>query len=269
MTFRIPDFPLGALFASIMATIAILLAFPDLADDWMWWALVFVGCIAWAIGAGLSDTHTSPSESKPETTESGSDVQYEYDKSIISADAAAIVDAINRQERANRAQEKGEDHRKRTRELITIFIVAITGGAIILQVSELKRVYGPIHDQAVASKNQAQAALDQAGAAKIQADIAKDSAQTARDTMIAEHRAWVAPIKFTFANLNDPAEPLKVRIIYQNVGREPEKYLRNSWTLGYLRAPEFPVSRWGELPIWNSNPIFSPAKICEQVPTSG
>lgn len=52
MRFRIPVFPLGALFMAIMATIAILFAFPDLARDWLCWALAFAACIAWAIGAG-------------------------------------------------------------------------------------------------------------------------------------------------------------------------------------------------------------------------
>ena len=104
MKFHIPDFPLGALFAAIMATVAILLAIPDLAGDWLWWALTFAACIAWAIGAGLFEWRKSTADSEPEAAKRSDNAQQEDSQRIISADAAALVDAINRQERANRAK---------------------------------------------------------------------------------------------------------------------------------------------------------------------
>ena len=85
-------------------------------------------------------------ETDPEAPESDDTTK------ILSANTAALVAAINRQERANRAQERREDNDKRTLANITIFVIAVTAGAIILQVSEMKKVYGPIKDQADATK---------------------------------------------------------------------------------------------------------------------
>jgi hypothetical protein len=155
MRFHIPDFALGALFMAIMATVAILFAFPELAGDWLWWALTFAACIAWAIGAGLFERRASAVAREPEAAERGDDGQQEDGQWIISPDTTALVNAINRQQRANRAQEKREDEERRTREIITMFIIAVTGGAIILQVSEMRKAYRPAQTQAdVAEANE-------------------------------------------------------------------------------------------------------------------
>ena len=214
MRFRIPDFPLGALFASIMATVAILFAFPDLADGWLWWALVFVACIAWAIGAGLMDSLRKV-ETDPEAPESDDTTK------ILSANTAALVAAINRQERANRAQERREDNDKRTRDNITIFVIAVTAGAIILQVSEMKKVYGPIKDQADATK-------------------------------IAQ-RAWVVPMKFVFDNLDNSTDPLRIAVYFQNVGREPARDVRDWTSYAFVRTPLSPSELRENTYLWKDD----------------
>jgi hypothetical protein len=173
-SFRIPDFPLGALFASIMATIAILFAFPELASDWIWWILVLVACIVWRLGAGFFHNPQSPIRSEPEAPKGSDTTQIEPNNRGVSADAAAIVDAMNRQEHANRAQAQLEDDRRRTLEQITMFIVFVTAGAIIMQVSEMRKIYGPISAQAKASLAAASAAHDQT------------------DALLATNRPWVS-----------------------------------------------------------------------------
>jgi hypothetical protein len=254
LNFRIPDFPLGALFAALMASIAILFAFPDLAGDWLWWALVFAAFILWSLGAGILDKVPLLADGEPEHPENCESGQQDKNQQGISADASALIDAITRQERTNRTQEKSKDDTRRRRELITILIISVTACAIILQVNEMKRVYGPIHDQADAARKQAQAALDQASAARIQADAAAIG-----------NSAWIAPLRFSLPNLSDPQEPLKVRIWYQNVGREPAKNLRNSWNLHYIRTPSLPPEKWGNLAIWNDTAMFDPHNLCRGI----
>lgn len=101
--------------------------------------------------SGLFEWRSSTVASEPEAAERGNGARQENNQRIISTDTAAIVDAINHQQRANRVQEKREDDERRTRETITMFIIAITGGAIILQVSEMKKAYGPISSQVAAA----------------------------------------------------------------------------------------------------------------------
>jgi hypothetical protein len=191
LRFRIPDFPLGALFAAIMATFAILLAFPELAGEWLWWALTFAACIAWAIGAGLFERRRSIADSEPEKAERGGNAQQESGERIISPDAAALVNAINGQERANRAQEKREYDERRTREIVTMFIIAVTGGAIILQVSEMEK-----------------------------------EALATRHTMKLDQRGWLGIVSIT---PTPPApvigQPLQVEIDLKNTGKTPAVHL--------------------------------------------
>ena len=189
MRFKIPDFPLGVLFAAMMAWIAILFASPELAGEWLWWALVFAAFILWSLGAGILDKAPLFPDGKPQRSEDREPGQQDEDQPRISADAAALVDAITGQERTNRAQEKGEDDARRRRELITILIIAITAVAIILQVNEMKRVYGPIRDQA--------------GAALV------------------ANRAWIAPRYVSFYGPITAGNPITVRTKFDNPGRIP------------------------------------------------
>jgi hypothetical protein len=213
MRFRIPDFPLGALFVAIMGTIAALLAFPGISGDWLWWAFVFAGCIAWAIGAGLLD---STINREPEAPESGNKTQHQDGQRIISADAAALVDAINHQERANRVQEKGEDDKRRTREIITMFIIAVTGGAIILQVSEMEK-------EAVAT----------------------------RHAMKLDQRSWLGIVSITpTPRVPVLGQPFDVEIDLKNTGKTPAIHLVIAAVGQYLpkdKEPEFSYNQFAKI----------------------
>jgi len=140
LKFRIPDFPLGALFVTIMATIALLLVYPDVTGDWFWWALVAVAIVAWAVGAGALGQDLPIVEDQPESRIEDDHSPPDQRQIKISPAIAALIDAINRQGRANRAQEKKEDDAKSTREKVTIFVIVVTAGAILAQVSEMRKV---------------------------------------------------------------------------------------------------------------------------------
>jgi hypothetical protein len=66
----------------------------------------------------------------------------------VSADFAALIDAITDEGKAYRAEEESEDTAKRFREWLTILLIACTFIAIGWQVSEMIKVYGPIKEQA-------------------------------------------------------------------------------------------------------------------------
>lgn len=195
MKFCIPDFALGALFMFIMASIAILLCVPELTGEWVWWALVSIGIIAWVIGAGLQETPSQISRGDKEEEYCRYKTRDKIDKPTISSDAAAIIDAINQQEWANREQECTEDNSKRRREIVTIFIISITGGAILWQVVEMRKVYGPISDQAKASLQQS-------------------------SISIAGQRAWIV-FGLTQVDPFVSGNPVTGKVSYGNVGREP------------------------------------------------
>jgi hypothetical protein len=58
LNFRIPDFPLGALFATIVVAVVLLFAFPTLPFRWRWVAAAAFGALAWVLGAGtLASAH--------------------------------------------------------------------------------------------------------------------------------------------------------------------------------------------------------------------
>jgi hypothetical protein len=183
---------------AIMATIALMFAFPDF-GDWTWWALVFIACIVWALGAGFLERQ--PIGGDPKATESSETANNNLD-GTVSPDAAALVNAINRQERANRAQEQRDDDRRRTLEQITMIVIFVTAGAILTQVGEMRKVYKPIADQAQATK----------------------------DNMVADHRAWIGPLTQAIEMpAND--KPISYIMQYANSGRQPE----TTGSLDYVR----------------------------------
>jgi hypothetical protein len=51
--FRIPDFQLGALMATVLLSVGALLAFPDIPYGFVWEILAVVSIIVWALGARL------------------------------------------------------------------------------------------------------------------------------------------------------------------------------------------------------------------------
>jgi hypothetical protein len=102
-----------------------------------------------------------------------------------------------------------------------------------------------------------------AEAASVQAQAAKDTALTAHENLVASQRAWVAPIRFVFADLNNAQQPLRVRMTYQNVGREPARNVRNYLTAGYIRNPIPPSPKeWGNNRTWFSMEAIKPRSMC-------
>lgn len=147
MRLSVSDFALGALFAFFLATVAIIFAFPDIIDVGLfWWLVLGLAFVAWAIGAAIANTAGDLIvQGDPETTESLNPRQQNEDGDREDpSGTSALIQAINDQARANRAQEKDEENRKQRIELVTMMIVAATGIAILAQVYEMRRVYGPI-----------------------------------------------------------------------------------------------------------------------------
>jgi hypothetical protein len=145
-----------------------------------------------------------------------------------SADIAALIDTIKNEGIASRAEERREDRGKARRERITIFLLFATVIAIGWQVYEMIHVYGPIHDQAVASGKQADAS-DKAAAATAraadaairQSEIAAKQAEISEKALTQAQRAWIGPTNASFTAEPKAGEPIDILISYQNTGREP------------------------------------------------
>jgi hypothetical protein len=131
-----------------------------------------------------------------------------------SPDVAALIEALKAEGRANRGEEDREDRGKRRREWITIGLLLATFLAICWQVSEMIKVYGPIHDQAVAEQAASKAEDIAAKAAKQQADNAERA-------LAAGQRAWVGPSNATFSAELKIGQPIDITYVYQNTGKEP------------------------------------------------
>jgi hypothetical protein len=102
------------------------------------------------------------------------------------------------------------------------------------------------------------------------ADAVSDAAKAvSRSVDIAEatERAWIAPVRFALAAPADSDDPLKVRVSYQNVGREPARSAKNWLGYGYIPlSPPLPSpANWGELPGWYASPAVQPKEICEHL----
>lgn len=86
------------------------------------------------------------------------------------------------------------------------------------------------------------------------------------DVAEAAQRAWLAPTHFSFANLSYAAEPLVIRVFYQNVGREPARGVRNWLGYGYIRSPvPAEPSQWGKNLNWHEMTEIKPAEMCRKV----
>jgi hypothetical protein len=199
---------------------------------------VFVGSIAWALGAGFL-RQTSKGFERGDKRAVG-----EFDEPIrtapveqanphgsVSPDFVALIDAINAQARASRKEELREEQVRTRLDQITIIIIAVTATAAFLQVREMIRAYEPI---------------------KSQAEIARTA-----------QRAWVGPVKFSLANPNDTWDPLKVIVTFQNFGHVPARNVRN-FTAHTFITNAGPVSDWQNLPAWKSSDALQPKKLCSQ-----
>jgi hypothetical protein len=116
-----------------------------------------------------------------------------------SSDFSALIDAIHYEGAANRGEESREDFGKKVRDYITIVILGLTlialyqtYVAISDQVAEMRKVYGPIAEQA----------------------------QIAHDNIVADHRAWVGPLVQT---IEKPTinQPIVYSMQYGNSGKQP------------------------------------------------
>jgi hypothetical protein len=227
-TFRIPDFPLGALFVTVLFAIGLLFAVPDLPSAWLWELIVAIAFVVWAIGAGFSSPRHSELadtvQQEPEGEEKAQDVKQEI-SDTSSAAIAALISTIKAEGLANRAEERKEDRGKQLREQFTIALLAVTLGAVILQVREMIKVYAPI-------RAQAEAASDQANAAKTQAAAAQTQANTAKDAVTAGSRAWVGPTNAVIAVQPQIGHEVIVNVSVQNTGKEPAKDF--TWTVDPL-----------------------------------
>jgi hypothetical protein len=152
-----------------------------------------------------------------------------------SADFEALIKAISVEGRANRAEEKREDRGKTRRERATIFLLALTCGAILWQVHEMIKVYGPIKDQADAAKLSAdaakvasEAATAQGAAMTSQSEVAKSAAETAQQNMVAAQRAWVGPVSARLDGVLTKGHDIDIVITYVNTGREPARALTST-----------------------------------------
>jgi hypothetical protein len=86
----------------------------------------------------------------------------------------------------------------------TLVVLGLTCWAILQQVEEMRKAYGPLNDQAAAAKS--------------------------------SQRAWIAPVGFSLANATDAVDPLKALVVYQNVGREPAKHVLFGSGFGFMDA---------------------------------
>jgi hypothetical protein len=132
-----------------------------------------------------------------------------------SVDFAALIDAITAEGRAYRAEEQREDKGKTFREWITVVLLGATMVAIFWQVYEMVHVYGPIRDQAEASK--------------IAADAATKQSENSDKTLIQTQRAWVGPTDAKIEGVVEIGKQVKVIISVLNTGREPAKNF--SWSV--------------------------------------
>lgn len=146
-------------------------------------------------------------------------------KNRPSADFAALIDAITAEGRAYRAEEKREDKGKGFREWITIILLGATMAGIFWQVYEMVHVYGPIRDQAEASKKSADAAAKQA--------------ESSDRALMEAQRAWVGPRTASFTAEPAIGKPIEIAIEYQNTGREPALgfiYMADSFSISAKEA---------------------------------
>jgi hypothetical protein len=146
--------------------------------------------------------------------------------------------------------------------VLTYFVAVYANGQLDVFRSQLEEM----HSSGAQTDALIEIYKKQAGAAAVQAQAAKDTAIIARENLIAGQRAWVAPIQFSFVDLNNTQQPLRVRMTYQNVGREPARNVRNFLYSGYIRNPLPPTPKdWGHNLTWFSMAAINPQAMCRKV----
>jgi len=126
-----------------------------------------------------------------------------------SIDVLTLIEAIKAERDLSRKEEAGEDRAKGIREWITIGLVTGTLLAVIYQVSEMIRVYGPIQEQAIASVKAAAAATQQA--------------ESAERTRVDLQRAWVGTKRVSLSSEPKVGSAVDITIEFENTGHEPAR----------------------------------------------
>ncbi len=143
----------------------------------------------------------------------------EQDKA--STTIAAAIDALRDAQAAQTNSEDGNEKKNQAINKATLVLVAFTvlftglsWWAFRSQLDEMKKVYGPVSEQADAAKKAADATVRAADAATKQSENSDKALAQAQ-------RAWIGP---TYARIDGSIEigkPFSVIIEYLNTGREP------------------------------------------------
>ena len=118
-----------------------------------------------------------------------------------------------------------------------MFIIAVTGGAIILQSQRNEESLRPIVSQSKSIRDEL-------------------------DIMQQEARAWIGPTAIAWANPSSVDEPLKVSLSYRNFGRQPATHVYDIET---TRLPINSISTLADikkLPFWGDKTQFDPDALC-------
>lgn len=147
----------------------------------------------------------------------------------------AALEALTVESKANRGELKREDHSKSVREWIsigtqvgTLIVLAATLVAVLLQVREMVRAYGPLQQQSDAANQSAKAATS--------------AAENARQALVAANRPWIrvsvlgsGPIHF------DSMGRLQVPVLFvlTNVGHSPAVDVQVDPGIYFYNSPQF------------------------------
>ena len=82
------------------------------------------------------------------------------------------------------------------------------------------------------------------------------------DAMEEEGRAWVGPAGFSFSDLTDPNEPLKLIMRYNNFGRVPATMFRNISKAIFAPISNVNLADIASLPLWNDRTKFDLRSSC-------
>jgi hypothetical protein len=129
-------------------------------------------------------------------------------------DLAPLIATLKSEGVAYRSEEQREDRSKKLREWLTIGLLFLTMIAIFWQVQEMIKVYGPVKEQAEATKRAAEAATRQS-------EIATKQAEASERAAVQAQRAWVGPQNASFATEPVAGKPVDITLTYQNTGRQP------------------------------------------------
>jgi hypothetical protein len=190
----------------------------------------------------------------------------------LTTNITSRIDGIVTEQQAARDQRERHESAKRKRELATIAAIAGTAIFALLTIIvthvDTMRVIKAARAAATQQHDDTVVALRKTDAAVAESRRLADAANKSANLAEAAARAWVAAVRFEFAHSSDTAEPLKVRIATQNVGREPARALTHRLGSAYIESPSLPVAQWGDLPEFMSNASLELRALCKSVDVS-